>query len=141
MENYDYMVVDDDLTNNLICKLLIKKFDTNANITLFSKPEEGLAYVKEYFNNSRDTELLKPVVLFLDLNMPTMTGWEFLDEFVKFDPKIQSKFYIHILTSSIEDFTKEAELYPFVKGFLSKPLKMKDLNGIHDSFKRMGTFN
>ena len=59
-----------------------------------------------------------------------MTGFEFLDEFNKFDKDIQQQFAIYMLSSSIEDFDSEAKKYPFVAGFLSKPLKIRHLEKI-----------
>ncbi|MEO8773059.1 MAG: response regulator [Gelidibacter sp.] len=123
--NFNYMVVDDDPTNNLICRLMIKKFDPVAEIKLFSKPEEGLNFIENYVGD--------PIVLFLDVNMPTLTGWEFLDHFIKFRSDIKDKFEIYILTSAIQNFRKEKEIYPFVKDILSKPLKERYLMEIKKS--------
>lgn len=126
--NFNYMVVDDDSTNNLICRLMIKKFDPVAEIKLFSKPEEGLSFIENYAGD--------PIVLFLDVNMPTLTGWEFLDHFIKFSPHIKDKFEIYILTSAIQNFRKEKETYPFVKDILPKPLKTKYLMEIKQSIAK-----
>ena len=117
--NFNYMVVDDDPTNNLICRLMIKKFDPLAEIKLFSNPKEGLHFIENYVGDR--------IVLFLDVNMPTLSGWEFLDRFMKFRPDIRDKFEVYILTSAIQNFRKEKEIYPFVKDILSKPLKEKYL--------------
>ncbi|WP_223266506.1 response regulator [Gelidibacter gilvus] len=123
--NFNYMVVDDDPTNNLICRLMIKKFDPDAEIKLFSKPEEGLHFIENYVGSL--------TVLFLDINMPTLSGWEFLDNFIEFRSEIKNKFEIYILTSAIQSFQKEKELYPFVKNILAKPLKEKYLLDIKNS--------
>ncbi|MFO8145796.1 MAG: response regulator [Gillisia sp.] len=73
--------------------------------------------------------------MFLDVNMPSMTGFEFLDEFKKFDEEVQNQFSIYTLSSSIEDFNIQATQYPIVKGFLSKPLKVSYLEEIHQEIK------
>ena len=62
--------------------------------------------------------------------MPTMSGWEFLDEFLKFNEGVRNQFNIYMLSSSIEDFKEEAEIYSAIKGFISKPLKMNKLEEI-----------
>ncbi|MCC8361264.1 response regulator [Salinimicrobium sediminilitoris] len=119
-----YIVVDDDKTNNLICEFTIKSFNSQAVINLFLEPEEALMFIKEdYSKEAVDF----PTILFLDVNMPVMSGWEFLDIFQEFKEHIKNQFQIFILTSSIEDFSNEAKLYPFVSGFLSKPLKKDKL--------------
>tara|TARA_R100000935_G_scaffold22913_1_gene42123 strand:- start:339 stop:734 length:396 start_codon:yes stop_codon:yes gene_type:complete len=121
------MVVDDDPTNNMICKFTINRFDNGAEIIIFTEPLEALDFIKE--NYGKTTEAL-PTTLFLDINMPTITGWEFLDVFIKFKESIKEQFSIYILSSAIEDFRKEKEIYPFIQGFLSKPLKIINLENV-----------
>ncbi len=130
-----YIVVDDDATNNMICEFTIKRIDKEADIRLFIKPEDALAYIKkEYGKTNRGL----PAVLFLDLNMPTMTGWEFLDVFKEFDKSVKNQFTIYILSSSIEDFPEEAVKYPFIAGFLSKPLKTFYLENVIRNVENTG---
>ena len=124
-----YLVVDDDSTNNLICNFTIRKFDKDAKIELYLDPDLALAYIK---NNYSKTGNILSTILFLDVNMPTMTGFEFLDEFKKFDSEIQDQFTVFMLSSSIEDFDSHAKKYPIVAGFLSKPLKVSHLEEIFE---------
>ena len=63
--------------------------------------------------------------------MPKLSGWEFLDRFIKFRSDIKDKFKIYMLTSAIQNFQKEKERYLFVKDILSKPLKEKYLMEIN----------
>ncbi len=121
-----YLLVDDDATSNLICELNIKKIEPQAAIRSFSDPEVALLCIKEYCLPDEDSLC----ILFLDVNMPTMTGWEFLDAFREVCPEIQEKFRIYILTSSIEDFSEEKKQYPYVADFLSKPLVRGKLESI-----------
>lgn len=122
----EYMLVDDDATNNLVCRLMISKFDASAPIEVFSSPEKGLEHI-EHLSEKVEQESPKSIILFLDINMPTMTGWDFLDQFIKFSEKLKSQFQIYILTSAIEDFGLERKKYPFIKDILTKPLKKEDL--------------
>lgn len=118
------MVVDDDPTNNMICEFTIKRFNKDAEIKIFTEAEKALIFIKENYGTSVEP---MSTFLFLDINMPTMTGWEFLDAFSEFEESLKKQFSIYILSSSIEDFTKEAESYTSVQGFLSKPLKVSNL--------------
>lgn len=122
-----YMVVDDDSTNNLICEFTIRKFNRNAIVSSHLEPEKALLYIEEDYIG---LEKPKPTIMFLDVNMPGMSGFEFLDEFIKFDEGIQKQFTIYILSSSIEDFNYQAKKYPFVAGFLTKPLRIPHLEEI-----------
>lgn len=120
-----YIIVDDDPTNNLICRLVINKFRPGASVISYTSPKEALAFLKA-------EKKPQPSILFLDINMPIMTGWEFLDEFVSFNKEIKNQYTIYILSSSIEDFSDKEEQYPFLSGFFSKPLKIEYLKGIED---------
>lgn len=115
-----FIVVDDNRTNNLICEFAIRRYKREAAIDLFTEPELALHNIKkEYALEKGDAH----TVLFLDINMPSMTGWEFLDEFRHFGEKVHKQFVIYILTSSVDERDKEkAESDPLVAGFFSKPL-------------------
>ena len=129
-----FIVVDDDSFNNLVCKYSILKFDTNAEIQLFTDPEKALAAIREQFSNT--TENLD-TVLFLDINMPVMSGWEFLDEFETFDKKIHQQITIYILSSSIDPGDKiYADNNSFVKGYYPKPLSIETMNQIFSQTKQ-----
>ncbi|MCW7500433.1 response regulator [Leptospira soteropolitanensis] len=118
-----YLVEDDVITTFLI-KTLMEKFSFTDEIQGFQNGEEAL---NALLSGSHD-----PDMLFLDLNMPVMDGWEFLKAISK-HPKYE-KLPIYILTSSIDptDKARSAE-FPNVKGYLVKPLSLKDLQSIKPS--------
>lgn len=106
---------------------MIQKFNAQAKVVTFTAPELALEKIAKGFG---DFTQQVQTILFLDINMPTMTGWEFLDVFHNFNPKIKERFLIYILSSSVEDFENKAEKYPMVSGFLSKPIQLHDLETI-----------
>ncbi|MGE8722875.1 response regulator [Leptospira terpstrae] len=118
-----YLVEDDVITTFLI-KTLMEKFSFADEIHGFQNGEEALHAL---LDGSVD-----PDMLFLDLNMPVMDGWEFLNAISK-HPKY-AKLPIYILTSSIDptDKARSAE-FKNVKGYLVKPLSLKDLQSINPS--------
>lgn len=134
IKKHHFIVIDDDATNNMICEFTIRRFNSKAKINLFTKPEEGLSHIEEEFGKGKE---FQPTILFLDVNMPTMTGWEFLDVFRTFDEFVKEQFKIYILSSSIEDFSEQARTYPFIKDILSKPLKMEQLEGVTQASERL----
>lgn len=127
MKKQLYIIVDDDDTNNMICEFTIKRFDREAKIKLFTIPEDALASINEEYRTTSET---LPTILFLDINMPSMTAWEFLDIFLQFDEWVKNQFIIYVLSSSIQDFTEEAKMYTCIQGFLSKPIKTTTLEVI-----------
>jgi len=112
------LVDDDDLTNLLHDIILKETLGEEVDIEIFSDPEKGLAFIQNaYGKYSGHT------VLFLDINMPRIDGWEFLEAFESFDDKVKAQISIYILSSSLDsrDSNKAAE-NKNVKGFFSKPL-------------------
>ncbi|KOF01450.1 response regulator [Roseivirga seohaensis] len=90
------------------------------------KALEGLSAIIASGNNL-------PELILLDLNMPVMDGWQFLDEFTKI--KTDKKITLYIVSSSIdnEDF-KKAETYEVVSNYIVKPITMEALEGILEDF-------
>ncbi len=115
-----FIVVDDNRTSNLICEFAIRKYNKDVTINLYTEPEMALQNIGEEYNRKQNDTL---TILFLDINMPSMTGWEFLEAFRAFGEKVHRQFIIYILTSSVDDRDKEkAASDPLVAGFFSKPL-------------------
>ncbi len=115
-----FIVVDDDRSNNLICEFSLRRFSASTDIKTFLKPEVALQYIKDSYYSTQDDTC---TVIFLDINMPILSGWDFLDIFKEFKSDIKKQFIVYMLTSSIDARDREkAELNPLVKGFLCKPL-------------------
>lgn len=114
-----FLVVDDDPVSNKICDFTIKKVINGAEVSCFQYPAEGLAYIKANYGNHNAA----PTVLILDINMPEINGWAFLEEFQKMDPSVHEQFRIYIVSTSIDHADRErAQAHPLVKDFLQKPL-------------------
>ena len=123
-----FIVVDDDRTSNVICTHTVRKLFKENLITIFSEPEDALKNIEEEYGNA-DKNIA--TVLFLDINMPSMSGWEFLEMFKNFSADIQKQFTIYMLSSSVDEDDKEkAEKNALVSGFISKPLTLSKLNDI-----------
>ena len=114
-----FIIVDDDPVNNAITRIAIKRVLGEVNTKIFTVPEEGLVFIQTEY-----AKIVKPTILFLDINMPTMTGWEFLEEYDKFSEEIKKQITIYILSSSVDqrDMGK-ATTDQRIKGFISKPVK------------------
>jgi len=118
MGRHHFIVIDDDSSSNLIAKLVISKFLEPLDLQLFSRAENGLQYIQSSY-----TEEEKPTILLLDINMPYMSGWEFLSEFEKLEDNIQKQFDIYMLSSSIDENDKNrAHKNKNVSGYIVKPL-------------------
>jgi len=121
-----YIIVDDDPFNNILCSMILKNLLGEVDIKTFTVPEEGLAFIEnEYMTN------LEPAILFLDINMPTLTGWEFMEQFEKFSEEVKKQISIYILSSSVDQRDKDkAKANQYIKDFISKPLKRETIFSI-----------
>jgi response regulator RpfG family c-di-GMP phosphodiesterase len=124
--NLKYIIVDDDPFNNKIYSMVIKKALGEVDIKTFTMPEEGLEFIENKYVKS-------PTILFLDINMPTLTGWEFLEQYEKFSEEVKMQINIYILSSSVDrrDMNK-ANANKYVKGFISKPLDFETIVSISE---------
>ncbi len=126
-QNKHFIVIDDDALNNKICRVCIEKIDKEANVVTFTDPQEGFDYVaKEYAR----TDQSHNVTLFLDINMPMMNGWEFLELYDKLDPRVHSRVKIYILSSSVDkrDMERAKEnrhvVYYFIKPLTKETISL-----------------
>src|SRR5271163_3671339 len=76
-----FVVIDDDSINNMVCKAAIKSATGGKIAVCFNKPAEGLKYFEENYLTANNYH---PTILFLDLNMPEMSGWEWLEKYRSF---------------------------------------------------------
>jgi response regulator RpfG family c-di-GMP phosphodiesterase len=115
-----FLLVDDDPLNNILSRLALENLAENIEVTDFDVPEKGLEYIQTEFEDSPDQE---KTILFLDIDMPTMNGWEFLEEFEALKNPVKKQFDIYILSSSVDPRDIErANSNPLVMGFIEKPL-------------------
>jgi CheY-like chemotaxis protein len=109
--------------------MVIKKASFSNEIATAKNGEEALQYFNTLNQPDSNNEFKKqPQLIFLDLNMPVMGGWEFLDSFSTSDYADYNKTKVIILSSTIdpEDLEKSKK-YPMVIDFLSKPISKEML--------------
>ena len=120
------LLVDDDPIQNLINTKLLKRLDISEEIQVAIN---GRSAFEEYISKNEDL----PELIFLDINMPIMNGWEFLDllgleGFTRF-PKI------YMLTSSISpDDIQKSQAHPMVENYITKPLSLSKLENLKEEF-------
>jgi CheY-like chemotaxis protein len=119
------LLVDDDEINNFISIKLIKKAILNTEITACLN---GRAAIDQLWEISQKDPSKLPEYILLDINMPIMNGWEFLDEYEKLKLGHEGKTKIFIISSSVfsNDIAK-AKSYPLVMDFISKPLSVEKI--------------
>jgi two-component SAPR family response regulator len=119
-----FIIIDDDSINNIVCRAAIKSATGGKIAHCFNNPVEALKYFEEEYQCA-------PTVVFLDLNMPDMNGWEWLEKYSSFPEKVKEHVTIYILSSSVNPTDiDQAHSNVLVKDYIIKPLtkaKVMDL--------------
>ncbi len=117
-------IVDDDEIYVYGLKRLVAIHDLCKNLLVFNNGEEAIKYLKPIMANADQL----PDIILLDINMPIMDGWDFLNEFIKIEANLSKKITIYMITSSInnEDIEK-AKTYSEVSNYFVKPVTLDTL--------------
>ena len=114
------VVIDDDNYNNQILKIVLRHLckPLTPPVTDFTLPTEGVAYLTDHLICSSE-----PVILFLDINMPVLMGWDVLDRLNQLPAFAKEKLTVYMLSSSINpDDIERAEANVLVTKFVPKPI-------------------
>lgn len=120
------MLVDDNPDDNFFHERIIKKNNFAETVVSVESGFDALDYLK---NKKVNTD--HPDLIFLDINMPKMNGWEFLEEYKKLDKDLQSSMIVVMLTTSDNpDDMALAKTKEVLSDFKTKPLTKEMMEGI-----------
>lgn len=124
------LCVDDDAITLMMSKITIKKAGFSDDVITVFNGQEAIDYYAELKETSTEmTNKEYPQLIFLDLNMPVLGGWEFLDDFMNLYYEKFTDTKVVIISSTVDPFDKEkAKSYPIVIDFFSKPITKEMLN-------------
>lgn len=121
------MLIDDNPHDNFFHSRVIENCNAAKHIIVKEMAEEALQYLKALEHHPG----LKPNIIFLDINMPGMNGWEFLDEYKLLDKSLQSEMLVMMLTTSNNPKDDElAKKHGVPLGFRTKPLTEEMLHEV-----------
>lgn len=125
------LVIDDDEPTNFFTRMILEEADCTNHIRVVQSGPEALTYLEKSESCINPEEFPSPDLIFLDINMPAMDGWEFLEEYKKMSIAPQHKIIMVMLTTSLfpEDMAK-AKRSQEISGFENKPLTMEKLDSI-----------
>lgn len=125
-------LVDDDQIFRTATTVLLQRELQEIQISEF---KNGMEVYDKLMELEKKPEALPDIIL-LDINMPLMNGWEFLEELKGCSPELYRSIDIHILTSSIAPEDLNLSLtYDFIKGYITKPFTIEDVRGIFEVLK------
>ncbi|HEY4064206.1 MAG TPA: response regulator [Puia sp.] len=123
-------LIDDDSIYLMLARKIINTADARFDITEFTLAENAIKYLTE---NRQQAELL-PDIIFVDLSMPVMDGWSFIEQFQQLTADMSKSISLYIVTSSMafED-VERSKKYDIIEDYLIKPLEREKIKEIADS--------
>lgn len=128
------LLVDDDEMSNYLNKRVLENLKVAEHIDNVTDGQVGLDYLYDFCSGKTKGEF--PDIIFLDINMPVINGFEFLNQLQKIKGIDSQKLYVVMLTSSSDpQDIEEAAKYPeIVKGYIKKPLMKEHITKILEYF-------
>lgn len=123
------MLVDDSSIDNFVNTKVLYRNHFAENVMEFTRSRHALRYLLKL---NKEEDAIIPSVLFLDLDMPEINGFEFLDAFELLSEKIRNNVHIFILSSSVNPADRDnCSKYKSVISFMHKPLMKNNLDAIN----------
>lgn len=121
------LLIDDDKAVNFFNKHVVVNHTSFEHLKTVQSGEDALSFL----SNVEKDEATKPDIIFLDINMPAMNGWEFLDKFERMSADFRKDIKVIILSSSSnpEHVKKSIKNYEVVD-FINKPLSFDILDNV-----------
>lgn len=122
-------IIDDDTVYVNLVKRIIEAKHLCQNLLVFENGKEALSYFEAILCNMNEESI--PEIIFLDLNMPVMDGWEFLEKFITIKNNFGKVITLYIVSSSINPLDiKKAKSINGIKDYLVKPVTIGELESI-----------
>ncbi|WAC00837.1 response regulator [Lacinutrix neustonica] len=122
-------IIDDDKVYVNLVKKIIETKKLCENLMIFRNGKQSIEYFEALMENMKEDSI--PEIIFLDLNMPVMDGWEFLERFTKIKNKFNKVITLYVVSSSINPLdVNRAKSLSSVKDYLIKPINISELENI-----------
>ena len=122
------LLIDDDEPTNFLNRMVIEEVDCASRVEIMQSARDALKYLT---NTTPEGDYPRPDLVFLDINMPAMDGWEFIEKYNQLPELQKAKIIVVMLTTSFnpEDELKARKIAG-VSGFKNKPLTPEILKQI-----------
>lgn len=121
----NFIIIDDDKLNNKLCRTILEKAYPESSVMDFTDPVKGLQYIADKYSDPKAEE---HAILLLDIMMPVMNAWDFLEKFDQLLETVKNRVKIYILSSSIDNSDmKRAQDNKYVEYYLIKPLTKESI--------------
>jgi CheY-like chemotaxis protein len=131
------MLIDDNKVDLFVNEKMIEKIDANSKIKSFTSGVSAINYLKILESSPRCQSIFAPDIIFLDINMPNLNGFQFLNAYskLKIDKKDRIKIYMLSSSTNMDDINK-AKKHKYCIGFINKPLTIRAIEEIIFQFNQ-----
>lgn len=127
MNGHKLCLIDDDHIFRFTFSRTLRSLDPNQDLLMFADGAEAI----EYFQANCHTPEVIPDIIFLDINMPIMDGWQFLDEYTLLKNKLNKRIRINMLSSSVDQADIDlAKSHPEIAEYIVKPFSPDGLKSL-----------
>jgi CheY-like chemotaxis protein len=120
-----FLLIEDNLIDQLVIKQLLKKILFIEEIHITNDGHEGLEWLRD------NTRTSKPLIIILDIQMPLMNGFDFLDAFDQLDTRLKKDVQIYVLSSTLDpDEINRINENKYVYKLLNKPFPIEEFKKI-----------
>ena len=127
---HSVLLIDDSIPINYFHKIIVEKSGVALSCTAVNNGQEAL----EYLQSKQDTQERLPELIFVDINMPVINGWDFLEKFRANHKSVLKEVVMVMLTTSINPDDREKAKRLHVSNYLAKPLTVEVLVDLYDSY-------
>jgi len=130
------LLVDDDHISNLFNKIFISKLELDIEVDIAVNGQVALDFINGTELTKMKSSMLSPCLLLLDINMPIMNGWEFLETYEStIKNSLKNEIFIVVLTTSEEEADRvKAAGNPSVREFVQKPLSERKIKALINTY-------
>ena len=134
-ENVNVCIIDDDDIYQYTMSAALESINSVNRIQVFLDGAEAMDFFLDNINNTEEL----PDVIFLDINMPIMDGFEFMEEYVKIKPKVGKQITIYMVSSSMDpkDVERSRKISE-ISDYIVKPIRETQLRTIIERLKENG---
>ena len=124
------VIIDDDPISVLVCETMLIKCEFAEKVKTFNNAVDGLAFLDKHYLDGNEL----PDFIFLDIQMPEVNGWDFMEEYTQSDKiPVRTPHVVMLSATFNPEDQKKSNDHPLIINFLSKPITKEALQNLSES--------